>query len=398
MVVCLEIWLFAVMGGFTAKSQDAAWAWFRLSVVGFTFLHSATLHFAMTFTGALPRREILSWWVYSLSAPFCLYGVLGPAGSFVFRSFEREGDHWIGIVALDSPVFILFVLQYVAYYVVTLLLLALWKRKERNPRQKAQAALVFASILVSEVLFNFEPFVLPLLTGYRTPLIAPVFGFFWAAGIGLAMKYFGLLEWKPDKVSVAIVEGSEECIVFFNAEGKPVLVNKTARLALGISPSSDPGSLEDIVENAGAMRTELARLGKGSDSFSCSLRFRGEDRRLREARWSAIDDSDGRRLGILLMARPAKSAASLAERSGLSQRELEMAALVVAGRSTRNIAGDLGIAERTVKAHLTSIYTKLGVRSRMGLVAALRGWNLLPETSDAPPAFPLLGKRSDTIR
>ncbi len=49
---------------------------------------------------------------------------------------------------------------------------------------------------------------------------------------------------------------------------------------------------------------------------------------------------------------------------GLSAREAEVLALVAAGRSNRQIAEDLVIAERTVARHMSNIFTKLGVSSR----------------------------------
>ena len=51
----------------------------------------------------------------------------------------------------------------------------------------------------------------------------------------------------------------------------------------------------------------------------------------------------------------------------LTQRERELVALVAAGASNKEIAERLSIAERTVKAHLTSIFRKLGVSSRLHL-------------------------------
>jgi len=47
----------------------------------------------------------------------------------------------------------------------------------------------------------------------------------------------------------------------------------------------------------------------------------------------------------------------------LSKRELQVLAYVVQGRLNKQIAGDLGIHERTVKLHRTAITTKLSVQS-----------------------------------
>jgi NarL family two-component system response regulator YdfI len=57
----------------------------------------------------------------------------------------------------------------------------------------------------------------------------------------------------------------------------------------------------------------------------------------------------------------------------LSERELEVLAGVARGERSKEIALHLGITERTVKAHLDSIYNKLGVDSRAAAVSiALR--------------------------
>jgi two-component system nitrate/nitrite response regulator NarL len=48
----------------------------------------------------------------------------------------------------------------------------------------------------------------------------------------------------------------------------------------------------------------------------------------------------------------------------LSARECEVLSLVVGGRSNQEIATELGIARNTVKNHLRSILTKLGVKNR----------------------------------
>ncbi|MBT9331906.1 response regulator transcription factor [Acidipila sp. 4G-K13] len=64
---------------------------------------------------------------------------------------------------------------------------------------------------------------------------------------------------------------------------------------------------------------------------------------------------------------PAVVAEKLAERmSGpaLTTRELEVLRLIVGGRSNKEIAGELFISEATVKTHINSLLSKLGVTDR----------------------------------
>jgi len=55
----------------------------------------------------------------------------------------------------------------------------------------------------------------------------------------------------------------------------------------------------------------------------------------------------------------------------LSKREREVAQLISSGKSNKAIASALGISERTVENHVTSIFKKFGVASRTELVARM---------------------------
>lgn len=65
----------------------------------------------------------------------------------------------------------------------------------------------------------------------------------------------------------------------------------------------------------------------------------------------------------------------------LSDREVEVLRLVAAGLANKAIARRLGIAERTVKAHLTNIFGRLGVTDRTQ--AALWARDHLPSPPSA---------------
>ncbi|MBI3166630.1 MAG: response regulator transcription factor [Chloroflexi bacterium] len=61
----------------------------------------------------------------------------------------------------------------------------------------------------------------------------------------------------------------------------------------------------------------------------------------------------------------------------LTERELEVLLSASRGERNKEIAFKLGITERTVKAHLQSIYQKFGVDSRAAAVAVAAGKGLL---------------------
>jgi DNA-binding CsgD family transcriptional regulator len=66
----------------------------------------------------------------------------------------------------------------------------------------------------------------------------------------------------------------------------------------------------------------------------------------------------------------ARLGATRADGQALTQAERRVAALVAAGRTNREVAAELYMGLRTVEAHLSAVYRKLGVRSRSELARA----------------------------
>ncbi|MFD0854582.1 response regulator transcription factor, partial [Actinomadura adrarensis] len=65
---------------------------------------------------------------------------------------------------------------------------------------------------------------------------------------------------------------------------------------------------------------------------------------------------------------------------GLSPREYEIASLVAQGCTNQQVAEKLFLSVRTVETHLSRVFAKLGVTSRVGVATAL---NTLPADRDA---------------
>lgn len=74
---------------------------------------------------------------------------------------------------------------------------------------------------------------------------------------------------------------------------------------------------------------------------------------------------------VMALTNPAKQTAltKAAKSARLTERELEVLTAVALGDRSKEIAHQLGVTERTIKAHLTNIYNKLGVDSRAAAVS-----------------------------
>jgi DNA-binding NarL/FixJ family response regulator len=76
------------------------------------------------------------------------------------------------------------------------------------------------------------------------------------------------------------------------------------------------------------------------------------------------------------------------ERYGLTRREMQMVAAIVEGSSNREIAQKFNVREDTVKHHLTSIFSKLGVSTRLELALFALERRLVSKPGAGKPPAP----------
>lgn len=95
---------------------------------------------------------------------------------------------------------------------------------------------------------------------------------------------------------------------------------------------------------------------------------------LRAARMDAARPVSDRVVAVSIeAAAPAERVSLFARACGLSSRETELLGRVVAGASTRDVAGLMFVSEHTVQDHLKSIFTKTGTHTRRTLLARVLG-------------------------
>jgi DNA-binding CsgD family transcriptional regulator len=111
---------------------------------------------------------------------------------------------------------------------------------------------------------------------------------------------------------------------------------------------------------AGDRDAALAELGRAASELRAAGAQRLHDEAAQELR----------RLGVRVTARQRRSAGGEGL-AALSGREREIAELVALGRTNREIAGQLFLAEKTVEGHLTNVFAKLGVSSRAAVATAV---------------------------
>jgi DNA-binding NarL/FixJ family response regulator len=105
------------------------------------------------------------------------------------------------------------------------------------------------------------------------------------------------------------------------------------------------------------------------------------NRRLVSMLLESLVPSGGPSHAVIVKKDRAIEAASL---GSLSPRELDVACMIGTGEQNKIISSQLSISEKTVKAHLTNIFKKLGVSSRTQLMLYLHQHDSIAEARPLP--------------
>lgn len=182
------------------------------------------------------------------------------------------------------------------------------------------------------------------------------------------------LDLQPDLTVVAEARDGDEALALIAAHAPDVVL-----LDLRMPGTDGPGVLARLAATGAACKvivltsvTEAARVPEAVAAGAAGFLYKDIDP---DSLAQAIRSvADGQvifaREAMTAMTSPGSKAAST-----LTAREREVLALVAAGRSNREIARQLSVAEKTVKAHLSSLFRKLGVtdRTQAALYAVTHG-------------------------
>lgn len=388
MAVCIAVWLFGVGIGYNSVDEAEARFWLRVASPGFIFLHSCTLHFVLAFTGRLTSR---AWRIAAILAylPSVAFQYVSWTGILVFRSFSQSGSLWIGEPDIGSLSFALLMTQYLSYYTLSIGLLIRDALRSPRRRERRQYVLIAAGIGISVFFFNIEPFVLPLISPYRTILVSPLFSIVHISAAAFAIRRYRFLSASTIAIERSTLDYLSDAIILLDANLRLIYANTAARCHFPTAPT-----IEGIILQASEIRTALKRAEeRNSSSFSCVLNTQTTQSPRLDCRFSLMRDTAGELVSILVVGIPVTDASSLDRNFGLTQAESRVVSMLVEGKQQEAMARELGVSIRTVKAHCTHVYQKLGVTNKIELYKLLSAYRLISNHTADMSAVPLLGKK-----
>jgi DNA-binding NarL/FixJ family response regulator len=378
MAIFLSVWAFVAVFAYTTQDVEHFAQLFTFGSV-FQMLHfGAFLHLALALTGRVPRKRR---YLFLLYLPCALTGFFFLLQEDYALGFELVQGVWKLNHPYDSPAFIGMAIIWFGYYGPAAYLYFTHARKTIVIRERKLYTVLAFSVVALIAAAVLEVLVAPLIFEVPSQGHVITFKFIWLLCLGLVIDRFQFLT-APDNLEGVALHSFPDTVVIVLDRGQRVRdLNERARCLLGgLDAHGEPGDLRQLLPQYEKLHREIAELSETDrNSISCVIEVahNGSSPTLLDLKVSLLRDRTGGHLGFLLVGvdLPGALDARLTER--LSRREIEIVQEIIQGHKTTRIAQRLFISERTVKTHITHIFTKLGIENRLQLYALLKEGNVI---------------------
>ncbi len=296
-------------------------------------------------------------------------------------------------VAMDFPLgfwFLFIQIQATIYNFTGIIFLIIYNLKQKTNKGRMQTYLLCIS---GSVLLTLS-WIADYYFGFRdSQNINSLWLLIWIGILLYTIRKYRFITITPDFISRDITENIEEGIVLLDPSLGVIFANR-AVLSMLNEDRAEHICLPELVRERHVLDNEFSRMtGSESDSFRTRVNLAPRDSGKGipvDLKVKKVIDSFKDLSGFLMIVSRVKELEQLKTRYRITARELDVIRQLAVGKTTREIAGMLGLAERTIETHVANIYNKLGIGNRIELL------NLLAEY-DSPHGDAGEGPRSAAV-
>ena len=339
------------------------------------------LKFVLIFSGFFEYKKVrILYYTFSWIIPAIL-SFKSVTENAVFN--EYPSGNWL-----------FFMLTEAIYNLFSTSLMLYWWKKTRIKREKKQAKIYVYVSIFTIIISTFAD----IYAGENhLPPLATTTALFWIITLLYIIVKYRFIQLTPKLISRDILNSVDEIVLLFDQNNKIIFINESGQKLLGFRPET----LDDL--DAYVLDylhyDELIKGFITGDNSQIStkviFKFTTGDRTF-DVRFKKVYDGSGDVLGILCVANEIKGLEYFTKQFKLTEREKQITLNIASGIRNLDIANKLNIAERTVKAHVTNIYNKLGVNNKIELFNLLLEFNIF-SSLDNPCEDSIAGCESDPV-
>lgn len=298
---------------------------------------------------------------------------------FTVHDFVRNPYGWEIIHAVDSAWYVIYTVYYSLFLLLSLYLIVKWHFGTGIMREKKQAAVIFATAFIATVINIVIHTVLPALDFYEVPQIAHIVTLIWIFGIWYSMVHYKLMSINSMITIDDIISHIDEIVVILDPGMKIVSANGEFMKFFPDHPGNIAGkNFIDFLCRDKELPEELEALTGGDrDPLRCKVCYRtGTEPVWSDTTITRVADRYSDLVGFLVISKVQKGKDYLQTLYKITDREFEIIVLSITGYSNSRIGEKLGITVRTVETHLTNIYNKLTIGSKIELMNLAHRYDL----------------------
>jgi PAS domain S-box-containing protein len=283
-------------------SRDAvtAHAWSQIAMLTWAVVLPLQLHFSLALAHRLPAK----WgWTFApylpavVAVPFLLLDPTNTPDAMIRTSlgwaWDLSGIRWL-------PVMI------VGYLVTTVATQGWWWRTARTRRERGQALWVFATgalvVLLDTAFMAFNA----IWEQPTLPRMPHIYALLWAAGYGIAVLRYRLMELTPSVAVDALLSGIQDLFLLVDGEGRIILANARSTTLLGHAPLELRGRrLGELAVDPAALDSVLGQVRAAPGpviAVEIALRTRDGSQVPVLIGGAAVRDREGEEVGLALVA------------------------------------------------------------------------------------------------
>lgn len=306
-------------------------------------------------------------------------GMSLPSLASVYMSLTENA------VARDFPIgfwFLFAEIQTTIYNFASIAVLVIFYLKNKTNKSRIQVCILCASGFVLMTIAWIADYYF----GFQNCLnIIPFWLLIWIGILLYTIKKYRFITITPDFISRDIIENVEEGIILLDTNMQVIYKSRSVLAMVNARSGESVRWLDTVIENSILEKEFIALAASGADSFRARVNINqrgpGKKKIPVDLKVKKVIDAFNDLSGYLIIVSMIKDFNHLKVLYGITARELDVIRQLVIGKTNREIAGILRMAERTVETHITSIYGKLNVSNRIELMNFLSGYDTGPGKS-----------------
>ncbi len=376
--VSLSILNLVALPAYSADTKEGVFFWTQFASICVNIFYALNLHFYLNLLKKkTPVRALML--IYAPALVIIAMYALHP---LLFLDYKPYEGGWKLVPNYGSPWFYASAGYVVLYAFLSIAAIIAFRKNATSNKEKLQANLIMANLALSTCIGVLGLWVLPYFN-YKIPNVGPTYHIVYVLGLFYSVFYLKFLDLKPSIVADEIISNISDMVLLLGPDLRVLSANAVLleTLSLGADEISRKKYPELVYDGDGILADMDRVRNREAGSVRRALRYRINRNKkaepiMTDTYISKVADRFDDIIGFLVISKINRGRRQFQLAYKLTDRELEIADLTLAGLSSREIGARLGISDRTVQSHQEHVYQKLGAEGKVDLIRIAHGFNI----------------------